>query len=133
MTKKIKLLTSLLILAFTLVFSSCGNNSTVNSTDSINEDVETKQKYVIELNMDNYKKYIDLRTEPAGDYCRYCFYGSLSYAYYDNVVITYYAGSETNTYTLVLSSGGYALFYSTGRYTTTYTVSNITGKVIYWI
>ncbi len=116
---------------FAFVLVSCGsssnNNHNVVNDDIINDTAEEKQKYVIELNVDNYLKYIDIRNE-CGENMNivYKFYGSLSYAFYDTVVITYNTGKTTE-----LSAGGYGYYYNsrTGQPT----VTSVTGKVIYWI
>ncbi len=117
---------------FVFVLVSCGsssnnNQSVVNDDDIINDTAEEKQKYVIELNVDNYLKYIDIRNECGENMdIVYKFYGSLSYAFYDTVVITYKTGKTTE-----LSAGGYGYYYNSraGQQT----VTNVTGKVIYWI
>ena len=143
--RKLKLAGALLAVAGALCLASCGSNSSannqpvVNSTDDINEKVETKQKYVIELNMENYQKYIDIRFIPSNNgsssHFNYYFQGSLSYAYYDNVVITSHysrTGYEETDTEISLTTGGYARWYSTGGYGTT-TLTGVRGKVIYWI
>ena len=133
MIKKTKLLGALLIAGCAFGLASCGNSKAdnqpvVNSTDNINEKVETQQKYVIELNLENYKKYIDVRSNGGSVY----FIGTLSYAFYDNVVITserVYSGTTTTE--IELSAGGYASWYTAGY--GTYNVTAVKGKVIYWI
>ncbi len=136
--RKIKILITLFVATCSFGLASCGNSSNanhpvVNSTDSINEKVETKQKYVIELNMDNYRKYIDIRTEYwSYDYIKYTFYGSLSYGFYDNVIIEcerHY--SNVYPYTVQLSAGGYGDYYTSNFGTCT--ITGVSGKVIYWI
>ena len=129
---------------FTLV--SCGSESNttntqniVNNSDDIKEKTEEKQKYVIELNMDNYAKYIDVKSLPVGTgssiYFIVYFQGSLTYAYYDNVVITSHyskTGQEGYDTEIALSTGGYARWYSSGG-NGSYEIKGINGKVIYWI
>lgn len=138
--RKLKLACSLLAVAGAFCLASCGSTSSannqpvVNSTDNINEKVETKQKYVIELNMDNYQKYIDVRAEYGySNGIRYSFYGSLSYGFYDNVVVecerTY--SNKLYPYTVNLSVGGYGHYYTSGY--GDYKVTGVSGKVIYWI
>ena len=140
MIKKTKLLGALLIATCAFGLASCGSNSSsdnqpiVNSTDNINDKAEEKQKYVIELNMDNYRKYIDIRAEYGySNGVRYAFYGSLSYGFYDNVVIEC-ERNYSNTldpYTVNLSVGGYGDYYTSGY--GSYKVTGVSGKVIYWI
>lgn len=106
------------------VLASCGNsndNTVINTIDEINGDAETKQKYVIELNMDNYKKYIDIRIEDGS----YSFYGSLTYAYYDNVNVS------TSNGIVSLTAGGYGYWYKWNG--THYKINNVSGRVIFWI
>lgn len=142
MKKKTILLGVGLLSAF--AFASCAGNSSgshniVNSSDNINSNADEKQKYVIELNMDNYQKYIDIRFIPSNNgsssHFNYYFQGSLSYAYYDNVVITSHysrTGYEETDTEISLTTGGYARWYSTGGNGTT-TLTGVRGKVIYWI
>ncbi len=131
--RRFKFFTILFILLGFITLSSCGNK--VNSSEKVDENATEKQKYVVELNIDNYKKYIDVRTTPYGDgYLIYYFDGTLSYAYYDNVIITYNRssyGSYDNGINIGLSTGGYAKWYESRQ--TSCTVIDVTGKVIYWI
>jgi len=141
--RKLKFAGALLAVAGAFCLAACGSNSSannqpvVNSTDNINEKVETKQKYVIELNMENYQKYIDLRFLPgdsgSNSYTIYYFQGSLSYAFYDNVIVTYTVDGESEGSKVTLSSGGYGRYYTSSRYSKTHTITNVSGKVIYWI
>ena len=148
MIKKTKFLGALLIAACAFVLCSCGSSSNssekqniVNNNDNINDKAEEKQKYVIELNLNNYLKYIDKRFIPIGSgstgYITYYFQGSLSYAYYDNVVITSHfrsnkTGYEETDNEISLSTGGYAVWYSSGA-NGLYSITAVSGKVIYWI
>ena len=137
--RKFKLVCMFLAVAGAFCLASCGSSSNadnqqvVNSTDIINNKAEEKQKYVIELNMNNYKKYIDTRAEVyTGSHLRYAFYGSLSYGFYDNVVITFERNyNEVTTHQVELSTGGYGYWYTAGY--GTYTITAVSGKVIYWI
>ena len=58
--RKLKIVGAFLAIAGAFCLASCGSNSSavnqpvVNSTDNINDKAEERQKYVIELNMDNY-------------------------------------------------------------------------------
>lgn len=136
--RKIKLLGAIMIAVCTFGLASCGGDSSnntneliINYTDEIKEDATTKQKYVIELNMDNYHKYIDERVvyDKSSSSNKYALYGSLSYAFYDNVVVKYVFYSET--FEIELSSGGYGNM-SKG-YESKYKIIGVSGKVIYWI
>ena len=120
----------ILVFVIMLVLCSCRNSS--NSTSSNSSEASKQQKYEISLNMDNYKTYVDIKSEYNGNSTRVYFDGTLSYAYYDNVVITYernYSGVTTST--VELSAGGYAHWYTTGY--GTYSITGVSGKVIYWI
>ncbi len=140
--RKIKILGVLFLSLGLFCITSCNSKTNgnhkivVNSTDDINENIETKQKYVIELNMDNYLKFIDIKIIPSNnDYFEYYFQGSLSYAFYDNVVITSHysrAGYEETDTEITLSAGGYAMWHSSGG-KGNITVIDVKGKVIYWI
>lgn len=89
-----RLIASIIATTFMLfVFSACSNE---NSNSSINEPNSTNQlqHYEIELNMNNFEKYILYSITEAssttigtkGDF--YDFQGVLSYAYYKDVIIT---------------------------------------------
>jgi len=124
-----KLLMVISIFLFIGSLSSCKENN-VNNGDKINEEANEKQKYVVELNMDNYKKYIDIEYQlRAKEHVYYRFYGVLSYAFYDEVVVTYYLSSSSNESTITLNAAGCSNF----MYNHQPVVTNITGKVIYWI
>ena len=111
-----------------LFLSSCKTDNNglggtqVESSDQSQQSTETKmKKYVVVLNTENYTKYIDLKMIDLGAANSYYFFeGSLSYAYYDDVVIN-------ETYSL--STGGYYGYI----YKNKPEVTSITGKVIYWI
>ncbi len=136
--RKFKIVGAFLAVAGAFCLVSCGSGSSadnqpvLNNTNNINEKVETKQKYVIELNLDNYRKYVDVRSEYNGSNSRVYFIGTLSYAFYDNVAITYERNySGVTTHTAELSAGGYSSWYTSGY--GSYTVTGVSGKVIYWI
>lgn len=140
LTKKFKFASALLAIIGSFYFTSCdstpplsGNQNIVHYSDNIDNKAQEMQKYVIELRKDNYLKYIDIRQESS----RVCFYGSLSFAFYDNVVITscYDSGYSYNSIDkkqIELSCGGYAPWYTYGGYGT-YTIDDVCGKVIFWI
>ncbi len=124
--RRFKLFAVIFILLSFITLSSCSSNkesNKINSDDNINEKADQMQKYVIELNTENWSKYIDVRSQygiRSNGYAGKVFYyiGTLSYAYYDNVYIN----------GLQLSAGGYA---DCGD--TPLTVNKVSGKVIYWI
>lgn len=131
---------STLVLFATLLLglTSCNRKNEVNNTVQP-EPVQSTQpevkmeRHEVELNINNYQTYINRRSLSDGSYASIYFEGALSYAYYDNVVITYTRtnGSNKTTDTLKLSAGGYSSWYTTGY--GTYTVTDVSGKVIYWI
>ena len=103
---------------------------------------------VVELNVNNFLTYIDIRqVESSLSNCgkillvKPCFYGSLSYAYYDNVEITYqldgkewsrgYAKDFNYTGTTILSAGGYSLLPYEVEGNFNITIIDIKGKVLY--
>ena len=135
-----KLLNIVLVCCFFTLFScliSCGNNS-VDSKLNNNSiaSVETMHKYNVQLNMNNYRTYIDIRSTTVdfstSSNTYYVFDGALSYAYYDNVVINYTINGETKE--VKLSAGGFGNYYvSNSRVTTTAEITGISGSVIYWL
>ena len=131
--RRFKLFAVLFILFSFITLSSCSSNK-VNNSEKVDENATEKQKYVVELNMDNYDKYIEIRSEGGGS--RFCFYGALSYAFYENVTISYVCSYNTSeAYFVDLSAGGYGLYYEKtleNKYYT-YSVVNAWGRVIYWI
>ena len=149
--RKNRVLYLMIFLVTIFILASCGSSKNSESNSNSNDNTvsitsnngkEEKQKYIVDLNMDNYTKYLDIRYEPYGSgsnlYFRVCFYGSLSYAYYDDVVITNHFSrsnfEETDT-DIKLSAGGYAYWYTLGggSGSGTNTITKVSGKVIYWI
>lgn len=102
---------------------------------------ETKTKHVVNLTIDNYQDYLTIETTPyirdySTSYYNY-FRGALSYAYYDNVTITYdYISSGTTTEkTIKLNVGGCGcIVTSNSKYgDISYEITNVSGTITYWI
>lgn len=106
---------------------------------------ETKTKHVVNLTIDNYQDYLTIETtlyirDYMTSYYNY-FRGALSYAYYDNVIITYdyiSSGSSTTTTeeTIKLNLGGCGCIVtsSSSRYGgNSYEITNVSGTITYWI
>ena len=130
-----KFLLSIILIVCLLCMVGCGaedNNG------------ETKTKQVVTLTMDNYQDYLTIETTPvigevSSSYYNY-FCGALSYAYYDNVIITYdYISSDSSTTTtektIKLNVGGCGcIVTSSSRYgRTSYEITNVSGTITYWI
>lgn len=130
-----KLLLSIILIVCLLCIAGCG--AEVNNG-------ETKTKQVVTLTIDNYQDFLTIEiTSVIGDfssnYYNY-FRGALSYAYYDNVIITYdytSSGSSTTTTeeTIKLNVGGCGcIVTSSSRYgSTSYKITNVSGTISYWI
>lgn len=135
MKNKRKFFTLISLLVVSL--SSCGSKT--NESEDVRQEASVAQteqmkKYNIVLTLDNYRTYIDQRYIATESYTSYYFQGSLSYAFYDNVVIrANNPNSGGGDYDIHLSAGGYGRFWSSSRYTTEHKVIGITGNVIYWI
>ena len=130
-----KFLLSIILIVCLLCMAGCGTE--VNNG-------ETKTKQVVTLTIDNYQDYLTIETTPvigevSSSYYNY-FRGALSYAYYDNVIITYdyiSSGSSTTTTekTIKLNVGGCGcIVTSSSRYgRTSYDITNVSGTITYWI
>lgn len=124
--------------------------------DATGEDTTRETQREFELNKDNYQKYLRYTSETAviaGAYYEnfiHTISGVLSYAFYEDVVVTFYvtAGSERITYysgtiKVELDASGYATFYADDpkiasalqadydrQKIYTFTIKDIEGKVI---
>ena len=120
--------------------TSCGNNGNSNANISNNSDittVETMKKHTIQLTMDNYLTYIEIRgttvVSSTSSTTTYVFEGALDYAYYDNVVISYKV-NDGDIKETKLSAGGYGKYFSTNsRASSTTEIVGVSGNVIYWM
>lgn len=138
-----KLLKVIALCNFFLVLvclTSCGNNGNSNANVSNNSDittVETMKKHTIQLTLDNYQTYIEIRSNTevfsTSATTSYMFEGALDYAYYANVVISYKVNDGEVKETR-LSAGGYGKYYSTNsRVSSTAEIVGVSGSVIYWM
>lgn len=132
-----------IILRFCLpCMAGCGTE--VNRCGTAVNNGETKTKHVVNLTIDNYQDYLTIETTPynrdySTSYYNY-FRGALSYAYYDNVIITYdyiSSGSDTTTTerTIKLNVGGCGcIVTSKSKYgDISYEITNVSGTITYWI
>ena len=144
MKKRFSIILLLLTLCcVTIFFVGCDDSSTNNNVKDSNENY-----YNIDLTMDNYWKFLDW------DKRNNQFTGVLSYAYYDNVVITlqrkiiseYTTNTYSENYTIELNAAGCKTYSFTeytfdqikellnhtgylGSYSNEITIINISGKV----
>jgi hypothetical protein len=133
MKKVLKLFVVCNLFLFLFCLTSCvstgdlmGNNPTSNST------VETMKKHTVRLTMDNYQTYIEIRGISGESATTFNFEGALSYAYYDNVVISYKVNGEPRE--TKLNAGGYGRYYSSLRMaSSTAEIIGVSGSVIYWM
>ncbi len=117
------------------------NNGQIHTDETPSNNVSVMEKHVVSISMENYKKFITIETVPfIGDvstsYYHY-FSGALSYAFYDNVIVTYnYNSNSTSTENiLTLNVGGCGtITTSSSRYgSSSYEITNVSGTIIYWI
>lgn len=129
--KKISI--SILLLICMLCFVGCNSN---NGTE-----VSVMEKHVVNITKENYQKFITIEISTIvgcnSSTSYHYFRGALSYAYYDNVIITYnyIFDSTTTEKTLYLNVGGCGtITTSSSRYgRTSYEIVNVTGTITYWI
>ena len=99
------------------------------------------EKHVVNITKENYQKFITIEKLSAvgsnSSTSYHYFRGALSYAYYDNVIVTYnYISNSTITEkTLYLNAGGCGtITTSSSRYgSSSYEIVNVTGTITYWI
>lgn len=122
-----------------LCLGGCTNNG--NSGGGSNTPAPTTQtmeKHEVSLNTSNYQTYFDISSSTSYNQTTYDFAGCLSYAFYEDVVITikYYNNTDTSesnskTEDVKLNAGGNGHFAGGGKYFGK--VNAVKGKVIYWI
>ena len=141
--KKVFLLLLLAICLFYMI--GCTSDYGENQSDASSREMSLPEKHVVNITLDNYKEYITIetnvvaRTSSSSSY--HYFRGALSYAFYDNVIISYNyhsdstSGSTTTEETLFLNAGGCGTITTkSSRYGgTSYEISDVSGTVIYWI
>jgi len=139
-----KVFLAVILVFFSLVLFGC--SGTITQEIKTSEEPSTEsiafEKHIVSLTLDNYQKFftISRNTVGTGSYDNNLS-GALSYAYYDNVVITYLLvyqgrGETTETeHTLNLNVGGCGTIHTTSSQygSTTYRITGVSGTVIYWI
>lgn len=137
-----KITISILLLICILCFVGCNsNNGKVQNTGTSSTEVSVMEKHVVNITKENYQKFItieELSVVGSNSSTSYHYFrGALSYAYYDNVIVTYnYISNSTITEkTLYLNAGGCGtITTSSSRYgSSSYEIVNVTGTITYWI
>lgn len=137
-----KITISILLLICILCFVGCNsNNGKVQNTGTSSTEVSVMEKHVVNITKENYQKFITIEelSVVGSNYSTFYHYfrGALSYAYYDNVIVTYnYISNNTITEkTLYLNAGGCGTITTSGsRYgSSSYEIVNVTGTITYWI
>ena len=124
-----------------LCLGGCTNISSNNNEGGNNTPAPTTQameKHEVSLSTSNYQTYFDISSSTSYNQTTYDFAGCLSYAFYEDVVITikYYNSTDTSesnskTEDVKLNAGGNGHFAGGGKYLGT--VNAVKGKVIYWM
>ena len=109
----------------------CGNSGS-SSTPS----APTMEKYEVTLTMTNYLTYFDVSYTSSNNQNTYDFKGCLSYAFYEDAVVTFLYYTDTSKTTsltedLKLNAAGNGHFVGGGKYFGS--VNSIRGKIIYWM
>ena len=137
-----KFFVPLLLSVCLLCITGCAsNNGQISTTDTSSNEVSVMEKHIVSITKDNYKKFLTIETNyvigSSSSTSYHYFRGALSYAFYDNVVITYYYRSNDTTTerTLSLNVGGCGtITTSSSRYgSSSYEITNVSGTIIYWI
>lgn len=138
--KKISI--SILLLICILFFVGCNsNNGKEQNTDAPSTEVSVMEKHVVNITKANYQKFITIEkssvVESNSSTSYHYFRGALSYAYYNNVIVTYnyISNSTTTEKTLYLNAGGCGtITTSSSRYgSSSYEIVNVTGTITYWM
>ena len=135
---------------FSLIFSACNENSlSVEPNDSHttetqpatnNETNNGMTRYEVSLNLNNYLTYLNVTESQynVDTIPRFTFSGCLSYAFYDNVIVTInyqgystYGTPPTQTTTVTLNANGQGSVYLNS--VSSASISSISGSVVYWI
>ena len=136
-----------------LLFSICllcmtgcaSTNGQIQTTDTPSNDATVMEKHIVSITADNYQKFLTVEKNVvdggSSSTSYHYFRGALSYAFYDNVIITYNyhsSGTSGDTITekkLSLNAGGCGtIITSNSRYgNSSYEITNVTGTRIYWI
>ena len=141
-----KFFVPLLLSVCLLCITGCAsNNGQISTTDTSSNEVSVMEKHIVSITKDNYQKFLTIETNyvvgSLSSTSYHYFRGALSYAFYDNVIITYNyhsSGTSGDTITekkLSLNAGGCGtIITSNSRYgNSSYEITNVTGTIIYWI
>lgn len=138
--KKISI--SILLLFCIVCLVGCtSNNGKVQNTDTSSTEVSVMEKHVVNITKENYQKFITIEKSSvvgSGYSTSYHYFrGALSYAYYDNVIITYNytSNSMITEKTLYLNVGGCGtITTSSSKFgSSSYEIVNVSGTITYWI
>lgn len=129
-----------------LCMTGCAStNGQIQTTDTPSNDATVMEKHIVSITADNYQKFLTVEKNVvdggSSSTSYHYFRGALSYAFYDNVIITYNyhsSGTSDDTITekkLSLNAGGCGtIITSNSRYgNSSYEITNVTGTIIYWI
>ena len=101
------------------------------ATNQENGTQETKKvRYEINITLDNYLTFFDITVATTNYSIPFVFSGCLSYAFYDNVIVSFKYNNEIKTILLNAAGNGQAPRLGASESATLY---NISGKVIFWI
>lgn len=128
----------LLSICLLCMMGCTSNNRQTQTTDAPSNKVSVMEKHMVSITNDNYQKYLTIETNYEESYrSHHHFRGALSYAFYDNVVITYnYRSGDTITEkTLSLNVGGCGTIttWSSIHGSSSYEITNVSGTITYWI
>lgn len=128
----------LLSICLLCMMGCTSNNRQTQTTDAPSNKVSVMEKHMVSITNDNYQKYLTIETNYEGSsISHHHFRGALSYAFYDNVVITYnYCSGDTITEkTLSLNVGGCGTIttWSSIHDSASYEITNVSGTITYWI
>lgn len=128
----------LLSICLLCMIGCTSNNRQTQTTDAPSNKVSVMEKHMVSITNDNYQKYLTIETNEGSSRSHHHFRGALSYAFYDNVVITYnYRYEDTITEkNLSLNVGGCGTItttWSSIHGSSSYEITNVSGTITYWI
>lgn len=120
--------------------SCSSNNRQIQTIDTPSNELSVMEKHIVSITKDNYQKFLTVEINSVSSVAFHYFRGALSYAYYDNVVITYNLNYSDRTpnktgQTLPLNVGGCGTIttVSTQYGSSSYEITDVSGSIIYWI
>lgn len=131
----------LLSVCLLCVMGCTSSNGQIQTTDTPSNEVSVMEKHIVSITKDNYQKFLTVETNyvvgSSSSTSYHYFRGALSYAFYDNVVITYdfRSGDTTTERTLSLNVGGCGTITTSSwrSGSSSYEITNVSGTIIYWI